>query len=137
MAANERTGLEELSDDQCWELVGSKSLGRLAVAITNHPDIFPVNFRLVDRTILIRSAPGLKLAAATLGTSVAFEVDEIDESAHTGWSVVIHGAAEELHSPDDLLAAEELGIEPWAHSDKHRFVRIAADRITGRRIPTG
>lgn len=136
MTFNDRTGLEELDEDQCWELLGSKSIGRLAVSITNHPDIFPVNYRLADRQVVVRSAPGIKLAAATLGTAVAFEVDSLDETAHTGWSVVLQGSAKEVQRPDELAAAEALGVEPWADSSKHRFFRITADRITGRRIPT-
>lgn len=136
MTFNERTGLEELSEAQCWELLGSKTIGRLAVAISNHPDIFPVNYRLSGQQPLIRSAPGIKLAAATLGTAVAFEVDALDEQTRTGWSVVVQGTAEELHDREDLEAAEALGVEPWAESSKHRFFRIIATKISGRRIPT-
>jgi len=136
MTVNDRTGLEELGDSQCWELLGSKSIGRLAVSIANHPDIFPVNYRLTGQQLLIRSAPGIKLAAATLGTAVAFEVDALDEETHAGWSVVLQGTAEELQKREDLDAAEALDIEPWAHSSKHRFFWIKATKITGRRIPT-
>ncbi len=136
MTFNDRTGLEELEEAQCWELLGSKTIGRLAVSITNHPDIFPVNFRLADREVMVRSAPGIKLAAATLGTAVAFEVDTFDEETRTGWSVVLQGTAEELTTREDLDAAEALGVEPWADSSKHRFFKITASKISGRRVPT-
>lgn len=137
MPVNNRTGLEELGEAECWALLRSKSIGRLAVSIANRPDIFPVNYRLIDGQVLIRSAPGVKLAAATLGTSVAFEVDALDEELHAGWSVVLTGTAEELQRPEELAAADALELEPWAHSSKHRVFRITAERIAGRRIPAG
>lgn len=135
MTKNARTGLEELTDDQCWQLLAQKTVGRLAVAINDKPDIYPVNYRIADETIVVRSDPGLKLAAATLGIGVAFEVDAIDEMTHTGWSVVVRGAATEISDLGELLEAEDLGVEPWADTPKNRFLRITPGRVTGRRIP--
>lgn len=127
--------LEDLSEDQCWQLLTGKRVGRLAVSINDRPDIFPVNFLVVDRTLLVRTAPGLKLAAATLGRGVAFEVDALDEDAHSGWSVVIQGTATEIENLEELLDAESLPVEPWASGAKNRFLRIAPSMVTGRRIP--
>ena len=80
-------------------VLGSPSLddvGRLAVSITNLPDIFPINY-VVDRgTVVFRTAEGTKLAAAVLGRGVAFEVDGVDDAAGEAWSVVIKGHAVEI-----------------------------------------
>jgi nitroimidazol reductase NimA-like FMN-containing flavoprotein (pyridoxamine 5'-phosphate oxidase superfamily) len=84
--------------------------------------------------VVIRTEAGLKLAAAMLGRGVAFEVDQIDEAAHVGWSVVIHGTAAEVQGTEERLAAEDLGVEPWISSPRHRYLRITADRIGGRRL---
>lgn len=131
----ERTGLETISEPECWELIADRSVGRLGVSIKNRPDIFPVNYRVVGETLLLRTAPGIKLAAATLGVAVAFEVDDFDETTHHGWSIVIHGSAHELTRLDELLDAEDDPPETWARSRKDRFVRIQVENITGRRIP--
>ncbi len=131
----ERTGLDIIEAEECWALAATKSVGRLAVAIKNRPDIFPVNYRVVDNGLLLRTAPGVKLAAATLGAGIAFEIDEFDEAVHHGWSVVIHGTAHELEGLDELLEAEAAAVETWASSRKDRFVRIEVDEISGRRIP--
>jgi nitroimidazol reductase NimA-like FMN-containing flavoprotein (pyridoxamine 5'-phosphate oxidase superfamily) len=125
----------DLSPDQCWELLGRKTVGRLAVSITNHPDIFPVNYRVSDEKIVIKTAEGQKLAAAVLGTSVAFEVDALDDATKTGWSIVVKGTAEEPRRLEDYLSAEDLGIEPWAQGDKNRYIVIVPSRVTGREIP--
>ncbi len=131
----ERTGLEVIDEDECWSLIAGRTVGRLGVAIKNRPDIFPVNYRVVERTLLLRTAAGVKLAAATLGVGVAFEVDDFDEVTHHGWSVVIHGTAHELESLDERLEAESSPPIPWATSQKDRFVRVDVEEISGRRIP--
>ena len=125
----------DLSPDRCWELLSQKTVGRLAVSITNHPDIFPVNYRVDDGKIVIRTAEGQKLAAAVLGTSVAFEVDALDDATRTGWSIVVKGTAEEPKRLEDYLSAEDLGIEPWAQGEKGRYIQIVPSQVTGREIP--
>ena len=126
--------LEELTTDECWHLLNRKSIGRLAVSIKNQPDIFPVNYRVDRDTIVVRTAAGLKLAASTLGQGVAFEVDDLDEAAHRGASVVVRGSATEIEGVDDLLEAERLDVEPWADGPKNRYLRITPTHVTGRRI---
>lgn len=131
----ERTGLEVIDVDECWALLGSRTVGRLGVSINHRPDIFPVNYRAVDGSLLVRTAPGIKLAAATLGRAIAFEVDDVDEETHHGWSIMIHGTAAEVEGVEALLEAEAQAVETWATSRKDRFVRITVEEITGRRIP--
>ena len=127
--------MEELPEDECWRLLRRSSVGRLGVSIENRPDIFPVNYRVDDETIVVRTAAGLKLAAAALGAGVAFEVDALDEMTHTGWSVVVHGTADEIVRLEEVLEADRLIVEPWARGPKNRYLRIVPSAITGRRIP--
>lgn len=132
---DERTGLETLDEATCWDLLQANSVGRLAVAVGQQPDIFPVNYIVRDRTIIIRTAAGTKLAAAVLGTAVAFEIDAYDEAARRGWSVVVHGRASEAETLDELLEAELLPLEPWVEARKDRWITITPTEVTGRRIP--
>ncbi len=131
----DRTGLEVLPEDDCWRLMAGSTVGRLAVSVANRPDIFPVNYAVDDRSVVISTDAGTKLAAAVLGRAVAFEVDGLDAEAHTGWSIVVHGHAEEIEGVIERIAAGDLGIKTWAERDKERFVRIVPTEITGRRIP--
>lgn len=127
--------IEVITEAECWRLLAEHTVGRLAVSIANRPDIFPVNYVLDDGSVVIRTAPGLKLAAASLGVGVAFEVDAFDEAAHVGWSVVVQGAAKELSDDAERTRAEDLGIEPWAAGSKSRYLRVIPEQVTGRRIP--
>ncbi len=128
-----------LSEEECWELLEIHTVGRLAVNNGRQPDIFPVNYLIADgsagdRRILLRTAPGAKLASAVLGDRVAFEIDEIDHARRSGWSVVVHGRATEIVKLDELIAADERHLTPWDPSPKNHYIQIHPERITGRVI---
>jgi uncharacterized protein len=127
-----RSSTEILQEQECWELLRSQEVGRLAVSIANHPDIFPINFVVDHASIVFRTAEGTKLSAAVLGTSVAFEVD--DEADGTAWSVVVKGWAVEIVERCGVFDAADLPLYPWHAAPKHRFVRIVPDVVTGRRF---
>jgi nitroimidazol reductase NimA-like FMN-containing flavoprotein (pyridoxamine 5'-phosphate oxidase superfamily) len=122
-----------LDPDTCWDLLAGEEVGRLAVAVAEHPDIFPVNFAVVDGTLVFRTAEGTKLLAIAIGPSVAFEVDGYDPEAGIAWSVVVKGQAEEVPSYEQI---EDLAfpVFPWSATPKGRFVRVVPEEITGRRF---
>lgn len=130
----ERTGAEELTEQECWRLLDSRSVGRLAVAFGRYPDVFPVNFAVYERTIVLRTEGGSKLAGAVLGPAVAFEVDRVDEITCAGWSVVVKGFAEEVVAIADIAPLEQLDLHTWSAREKTRWVRIHPTEVTGRRV---
>ena len=89
----DRNGLEVLDRDQCLNLLATATIGRVGLTSGALPTILPVNFRLDDDRILIRSGEGAKMDAALQDTVVAFEVDDFDPMNHSGWSVVVTGVA--------------------------------------------
>ncbi|MGI9604638.1 MAG: pyridoxamine 5'-phosphate oxidase family protein [Acidimicrobiales bacterium] len=123
----------DLSEAECWEVLRAAPVGRLAVSVLNKPDIFPVNFSIVEGEIYVNTAPGTKLAAAVSDEIVAFEVDRLDEFGRRGTSVVVRGPAVEVEALEELMALENV-VEPWDSADKRRFLRITPTEITGRRI---
>ena len=128
------TGVVELDESRCWTLLRQAEVGRLAVAINERPDIFPVNFVVDHGSVVFRTAEGTKLAAAVLGRAVAFEVDGYDAGSGEAWSVVLKGRATEIQRMHDLFDAAELPLFPWHAAPKPRFVRIEPDELTGRRF---
>jgi len=127
-------GLEILDDDQCWQLLRTGVVGRVAVSVAALPAIFPVNYSVVDDTIMFCTSPGTKLGAAVRGAVVAFEVDDYDRAARSGWSVQLVGEAHEIVAPSlrARLAVEAHG--PWARGDRTHLVQITPAFLTGRRI---
>ena len=127
-------GLEILPPDECFALLASQRLGRVAVDTGEYPAIFPVLFALLDNAVVFRTAPGDKLVAAALNRVVPFEVDEHDDDLRSGWSVLLVGTMEEILDPTDRARAEALGLEPWAGEVRDRYVRIRPEHVSGRRI---
>lgn len=120
-------GAEIISEDHCWELLATQSVGRIATVAEDRIDIFPVNYRLVGRDIAFQTNMGRKLLEATTG-EVAFEVDHFDPDSKTGWSVVIHG-----HASNDELTTDNDRDPPWT-GPKSYLVRVAVSAVSGRAI---
>jgi nitroimidazol reductase NimA-like FMN-containing flavoprotein (pyridoxamine 5'-phosphate oxidase superfamily) len=134
MRFDARTGLVELTEAECFDLLRTTNIGRLAVLLGTTPDIFPVHYRVHGREILVRTEAGSKLAAATLMPEVAFEIDGVDEAGKEGWSVVFHGRGREPASLEESVQLDEIDLEPWVDAPKSRWLLIRPSRVTGRRI---
>jgi nitroimidazol reductase NimA-like FMN-containing flavoprotein (pyridoxamine 5'-phosphate oxidase superfamily) len=128
-------GLEELSEDECLQLLARHDLGRIAVVVDGHPVIFPVNYGLSHRIISFRTAHGNKLSYAP-GSSVAFEIDEYQSSAGVGWSVLVQGVAVDATTALDDVSWMARGATPHPLAPGVRIHRLAIKptRITGRRF---
>jgi uncharacterized protein len=129
-------GLDELDADECWKLLATQQVGRLAVTVGQYPLVFPVNYGLDGEVIVFRTAPGTKLYALER-SNVTFEVDVV---APAGWSVMVRGVAHELLAERNVELAERskaAGAAPWVPGERDRIVRIVPDHVTGRRIRPG
>jgi nitroimidazol reductase NimA-like FMN-containing flavoprotein (pyridoxamine 5'-phosphate oxidase superfamily) len=122
----------ELQPDACWRLLRESEVGRLAVVVGDHPEIFPVNYAVDAGTIVVRTSAGTKLAALAGGPLAAFEIDGYDAATQVVWSVVVKGRAEVVHGVTQLLDTADLPVYPWQPARKNQFVRIVADEVTGR-----
>jgi nitroimidazol reductase NimA-like FMN-containing flavoprotein (pyridoxamine 5'-phosphate oxidase superfamily) len=129
---------EEILDRrECLRLLESQRVGRLVVNVKGWvPVIRPVNyaFDVSSQCVVFRTARGSKLTALLLSQFAAFEVDEVEESARSGWSVIVTGRAEEVSRPADLAHLEALGLDPWAPGERPHWVRIRTGTMSGRRI---
>jgi nitroimidazol reductase NimA-like FMN-containing flavoprotein (pyridoxamine 5'-phosphate oxidase superfamily) len=122
-------GTEVITEADCWDLLETQQIGRVAVWYGGQVEIFPVNYGLDADGILFRTNAGRKMTGASSG-EVAFEVDEIDPRRKTGWSVVIHGQAREITVYDG--PERQRAAQPWTGSKDFLF-RITPRSVTGRR----
>ena len=126
-------GLVILPEEECFELLGRHHVGRVAVTVGALPAVFPVNYTMLDGAIVFRTGDGTKLRAALNQTVVAFEIDDLDAFAHTGWSVMAIGVASQLEG-DALARAKRLPLRPWADGERDHYVRVVPEMVSGRRI---
>jgi nitroimidazol reductase NimA-like FMN-containing flavoprotein (pyridoxamine 5'-phosphate oxidase superfamily) len=129
--------LEVLDAEECRRLLGRAVIGRLAYTEGALPAIQPVHFTMQAGRILIPTRVGSKVAAASRGAVVAFEVDDFDPRTRTGWNVTVVGQAHVLSDPAEVARLEALGIRAWAPADVPCFVTVDLALVRGRRIVAG
>jgi uncharacterized protein len=54
-----------------------------------------------------------------------------------GWCVTVTGQARQVVDEQELARLSELGLSPWAGGDKHHFVVIPIELVSGRRVGPG
>jgi len=132
--------LEELDEAECLRLISPGGIGRIAYSGRYDLTVLPVNYMMVDGAVLFRTAQDsltgedLRTGIANADFRVTFEIDDFDQAAREGWSVLIQGPAHHLDSEEERASARAAGVEPWAGGKKEHFIRIDPARITGRRI---
>ena len=133
-----RSGLEVIPRKECLLLLAGQKVGRLGFVVDGQPMVLPVNYAVGGDVIVFRTGEGSMLAAAH-ATKVAFEVDEVDTDAGTGWSVVVQGVAEEIPGTgdwyDETLRAK--AGPTWIPAPTDHYVRIRPSMISGRRLRRG
>jgi uncharacterized protein len=134
MAYDERTGMTVLDEDDCWSLLKSANVVRIAMAIAGDVEVFPINSVVDGRTLVFRTAEGTKLAAIAISGRVTVEADGRNRGGREAWSVVLKGNAELLESFPDIYQAEELPLFPWHPGHKGRWVRVRPREVQGRRF---
>jgi nitroimidazol reductase NimA-like FMN-containing flavoprotein (pyridoxamine 5'-phosphate oxidase superfamily) len=85
----------------------------------------------------MRTSADSELAAAIDGVVIAFEADEVDAAARSGWSVVVTGRATVVTDPVEHGRLTRTGPRSWVASPKEVFIRIEPELVTGRQLLGG
>jgi hypothetical protein len=128
---NQNANTRELSDDECWAVLGDSGIGHLALRA--HPvgvDIVPINYLITGRQLFFRSGPGAKLKNLVQHPYVAVQIERLQEGEW--FSVVLKGKAMRLASDADIERSGVLGLAPAQPGDKFNYVQIIPDAVTGR-----
>jgi len=134
MTVHESPDIEKLAKSECWEFLRGQVVGRLAVVVDGHPDVFPINYVVHNGSVIFRTADGTKLHGSVSHTPVAFEIDGYNTSTEQAWSVVLRGRAQELEPMTGLAEAKALTLEPWQAGGKNHLMRINTLNLSGRRF---
>lgn len=128
---NDENPVSILSDEECWEFLGSQEFGRLAFHLAEQVHITPINYAVDDGTLLFRTAEGSKLLAVVMNPDIAFEVDAYDDE--TAISVILRGSARLLEE-DEAHRSENVPLRPWVPTLKYNVVEIRPTEISGRQF---
>jgi uncharacterized protein len=132
-----RRGLGSLDEDACRVVLGTATVGRLALSVRALPVVVPVNFVVRGGELFLGLGAGEGLEAACDGTVVAFQVDGVDKSTEVGWSVLVQGRSR-LLQPDDPRVAAARGVSTvWADPGPHLLVIVGMDLVSGHHLGHG
>ncbi|MEU2631391.1 pyridoxamine 5'-phosphate oxidase family protein [Kitasatospora sp. NPDC007106] len=136
-AAAAQPVVEELAPAACWAKLAPGGVGRVVLSTGDGPVALPVNFRVMDGTVVYRTAEGSSVCPE-VGARLAFEADRIDDALSSGWSVLVRGTAVRLDEPEVVEHLEHRGRpDPWVGGGRDVWVRIRTSSVTGRRIRRG
>ncbi|QKG27118.1 pyridoxamine 5'-phosphate oxidase family protein [Actinomadura verrucosospora] len=133
----DRSGLEVLGPRECRALLRHAEVGRIVFTHNALPAVQPVNYVVDGEDIVFRTSGSSRLATAATGAIVAFEIDDFDTEARTGWSVVAVGPARRVSAPGEITALEKADLRTWAQGQRDQFIRIRPEMLSGRRIRHG
>lgn len=124
----------ELTYEECRAHLEGSTLGRVAVSTPVGPRIIPVNYTVVESSIIFRTTPYSMLGTYARNTNLAFEVDQFD-AEHRGWSVVAVGRATTVEDPEELDRIKALcDPEPWAAGHRRAYFGMPWRELTGRAL---
>lgn len=128
-------GFRELDRQECLRLLAQVPIGRIVYTDGALPAVLPVNFSLDhDFSVLLRTAAASHLARAVDNAVVAFEADQFDLAARTGWSVIVTGRATLVTDPREYERLSTSGPRSWAPTPDGVFIRIDPELISGRAL---
>lgn len=128
----------ELSREESEALLRLGVVGRVAVSTPDGPHIVPVNYSVVDDAVVLRTTPYSVLGLHARDAVVAFEVDQLDQDQHHGWSVLARGRSEAVTDAEELERIEAVcPPRPWASGNRPLFLRIAWTELSGRKLGRG
>jgi nitroimidazol reductase NimA-like FMN-containing flavoprotein (pyridoxamine 5'-phosphate oxidase superfamily) len=135
MYAND--GFRELSRQECMRLLAKAPVGRIVHTRHALPAVLPVNFALDDGAVVLRTSADSELVRAIDGAVVAFEADDVDAAAHSGWSVVVTGRAAVVTDPAECARLSRTAPRSWVPAPREAFVRVESELVTGRELIGG
>lgn len=125
----------ELDQQECERLLRGGVVGRVALSTPDGPHIIPVNYAVIDDTIVVRTSSYSVLGTHGRSATLAFEIDHIDHDRHVGWSVVARGRSWAETDPDALVRIRDgWPPRPWASGNRNLYLRIRWDSLEGRSL---
>lgn len=126
--------LEPVPPQECQRLLGLNDLGRLAWSAGTELMVVPVNYIVDDGDVVLRTDPWGPIAQTAVGTSAAFQADDLHRDGHIGWTVLAQVNVRLVEDPAEHRRLQHHDLQPWAPGDRSCYVRLTITALSGRRL---
>lgn len=120
-------GFVALGEEECLDLLGRETFGRVGLTLGAIPVVLPVNYYVANRAIHFRTGEGVTLKAASQNSVVTVQVDQGTGSTTPGGACTRLARPQDLDDSTVLSWASHLPLRSWAPGVRDRFVRIVPD----------
>lgn len=118
--------LAELTRPESLRLLGGAPFGRIVYTVRALPAIVPVRHLVDNGMVVVRTHVGADCA----GSVVAFQADDIDSAAESGWSVMITGVARRVSDATETEHYESV-LAPFVDMPNVEIIRIYPEIVSG------
>lgn len=130
--------IRDLSLSECEALLRAGVIGRVALATPTGPHIVPINYSVVDGSIILRTSPYSLLGTYGRDGTLAFEIDQFDHGYKRGWSVLARGRVEAIRDQAEIEHVRAVWQpRPWAGGNRQLYLRLRWTELTGRQLGAG
>ena len=130
--------MQAIPAEECYRLLRTQEIGRLALIAEHYPLIFPVNYALDGTTLVIRTHAGTTGARRARQRLLRGRRDRPSHAQRVECaSSAARPRRSETHRADLVARTQAAGVQPWAPGEKGHWVRIMTHEISGRRIVPG
>ncbi len=125
--------IETVPADECRRLLESDQVGRLGYCTDFGPRIVPMSYIVTGDFLTFLTAASTEAARHVPSHPVAFEVDQVDASTLTGWSVLVLGNARLREYASLRMLHVPRTPRLWPEGQRPLVLQLPLDRVTGRR----
>jgi hypothetical protein len=118
--------LSALTRPESLRLLGGAPFGRIVYTIRALPAIVPVRHLVDNGMVVVRTHVGADCAGAV----VAFQADDIDPVAESGWSVTVTGVARRVVDAGET-SRYEAELTPFVDMPNVEIIRIYPEIVSG------
>lgn len=124
-----------LDADECWRLVGNHGIGRVVFIGDTYTQIVPTTYDAVNGTAYFRAPTFGELARRVDGKTASLQVDDIDRSTFTGWSILMTGTAHRVEDAATVGSLWSLGRpRAWFPGPQTQWIALPVDTLRGQRV---
>lgn len=118
-----------IEPDECRRLLQDAGVGRVCWQSSAGLVVLPVNYGVAEGSIVFRVASDSLMAELVHPVDVVFEVDDIDPTTATGWSVLVRGSTVQFTGDVTAVVAR-----PWAPGERNVGIAIIPSTYSGRSV---